>query len=131
MAKTFNRKSERGVYLIETLVTIGLFGVLGLALANSLVASVRMRARADHNSVAMQLALQELERYAAIDPSTLTAANGFTAVRTQGKMSFNVTVAVAVNADTTRTVTVNATDVNTVVHGKASVSNTFPLWGSQ
>jgi type II secretory pathway pseudopilin PulG len=129
--KNYKRRNERGLYLVETLLTLGLFGVLGLALAQSLIASVKMRARADHNSVAMQLALQELERYAAIDPSTLTAANGFTDVRTQGKMSFNVTVAVVVNADTSRTVTVTANDVNTVVHAKASVNDTFPLWGSQ
>jgi len=125
------RKSEKGSTLIELLVALGIVGVMNLAIAQSAILSAASQGFAENRSLAMQMAMNEIERYAAIDPTLLTAASGSTdTVMREGKQFTRVTT-VTVNPDSTRTINVEVTNVVAHLRGHVVLEETFPLWGSQ
>ncbi len=125
------KNREEGFLLMEALVIISLFGLLALVAAHTVIFSYRMRHKAAHNSAAMQLAMEELESLASVDPSTLDASDNFNDTIKRDHMSFNRSVNFTVNSDNSRTVLVTISDNDTKNGGKATLSSTFATWGSQ
>lgn len=124
------QKGECGFFLVEVLVVLVLFALVGMMLAHSSVLSEQTRTRAVHQSVAAQLAIEKMELLSAIDPITLTATNNSTENISHGVMQFKRTTAITVNADGSRTININVNSLNTPFVAKASATNTFALWGS-
>lgn len=79
----------------------------------------------------MQLALEKLETYAAIDPATLSSANNTTEEISREQLSFSRTSSITVNTDSSRTIEVAVSDLGSVDQGQATIRGTFALWGSQ
>jgi type II secretory pathway pseudopilin PulG len=123
--------SERGSTLIELLVALGLVGIMNLAITKSAVLSAASQGFAENRSIAMQLAMNEIEKFAAIDPTLLMAASGGTTTVTREGKQFTRVTTVTVNADSTRTIHVNVTNVVAHLKGTVDLEETFPLWGSQ
>ena len=122
---------QAGFFLLEAIVVIALFSLLALGYAYSVSFGMRMRQRMIHNSVAMQMAMEEIESLGSLDPATLDAGDNFTDTVTRGPLRFQRSITISVNANGSRTVVVQITDLNTSVAGAARVSNTYALWGSQ
>lgn len=124
---------EAGFFLIEMLVAIVLFAILGLAFAQSIIFGTDVRVRAIHRSAAMQIASDMMEGEATVDPLTLSEASSFSdTVDWQGdnKMLFRRNINFYVNSDGSRTVIVRVTDLSTRFGGTVEISNTFAPWGS-
>ena len=122
---------EQGSTLIELLVALGLVGIMNLAIAQSALLSASSQGFAENRSLGMQMAMNEIEKYAAIDPTLLTAASGSTAQVTREGKKFTRVTTITVNADSTRTVNVSVTNVIAHLRGNVVLEETFPLWGSQ
>ena len=104
---------------------------MNLAVTQSALLSASSQGFAENRSLAMQIAMNEIEKYAAIDPTLLTAASGSTAsVTREGKVFTRVTT-MTVNADSTRKVNVAVSNVVAHLRGNVTLEETFPLWGSQ
>ena len=131
MERAVSSSGEKGFFLMEVLVVICLFAILGLSIAQSNQTAVRMRGMAVHDSVAMQLAMESLENYASLDPATLNADDNYSDQVTRSGIKFQRTLTVNVNSDTSRTISVAVTGLNSALGGSANVSGTFALWGSQ
>lgn len=124
------RKSEQGFSLIEILVAVLLFSILGLSLAYSLLMMYQTRGRNYHNSLASQLAIEGIEDFQSQDPSTLSSANNSTASVARDGVTFQKQVSITVNADSSRTITVDISCPGCKLGGNAAVTNNFPQWGS-
>jgi len=132
ISKSFSsRRSQRGTSLIEVLVAIGLVGIMGLAVTQSAVLSSSSQGFAENHSLAMQIAMNEIERFAAIDPTLLTSASGGTDTVTREGKEFTRVTTITVNADSTRTISVEVSNVVAHLRGRVTLEETFPLWGSQ
>ena len=75
--------SEGGVSLIEVLVALVIFSIMGLSVAYSTMAKMNAQARNVRNNLALQIAMDSLEQYAAIDPDTLDDTDDSTGVTVQ------------------------------------------------
>lgn len=124
------RGQQQGFMLIEALVVLALFAVTGLAVARSLVTLFDNLGRADARSLTSQIALQEMERLAAIDPSTLSAANNTSTTVERDAEQFSQEVTITVNADGSRTISVEVIGISRRYEIGSTITNTFPLWGS-
>lgn len=131
MIRRTHHKTEAGLFLIESLVVVLLFGVLGLILAHSNILSSKIRNRSSTNALAMQLATERMEALGAIDPATLDASDNVTdSVSREGK-TFTRQVQITVNADASRSIAVSIRNTVSSLGGTASLANRFALWGSQ
>lgn len=122
-------KKQKGLSIIEAMVSVSLLSVLMLATAHGISTSFKTTKREIRDSEALQLALEKMEQLAAIDPSTLTAAESGTEALTVDSIAFSRVTTVTVNADTSRTVQVQVTSTEQG-GGNVSLSNTFALWGN-
>lgn len=127
----FFHRGQDGFFLIEVLVVVFMFALLGLGFVYSSIFGMKMRLRAVHNSVAMQLANEQLESFLSVDPSTLDSADNFSDTVTRDNMSFQRYVTFTVNGDNSRTVQIRVNDANTEIAAQAVVSETIALWGTQ
>lgn len=125
------RQPQKGFFLIEVLVIILLFSIVGYSFLSSGTYMSKNLELNIHNGVATQIALDELEKFSRVDPSTLTEANSYSDIAVRDAMSFNRGVNIAVNLDGSRTVTVQLQGVSPKELGSASISNNYALWGTQ
>ena len=125
-----NRR-DRGFLLLEILVVLFLFSITALAVARSTLNSIQIRNRAVHSSVAMQLAMDQMEVLSAADPSTFDDSDDFADTVARGTAVFNRAVDFTVNGDGSRTVRVTIANTNEQVGGEADIINTFAMWGTQ
>lgn len=119
------------MFLIEILVVITLFAVFGLAVAKSHIVSSKTALRALHNSMAMQLAIDELESYASVDPTTISASDSYADTLARDDVTFSRTVTFTVNSDGSRTIRVRIDGGTSDTDGHALVSTKYSMWGSQ
>ena len=122
--------SERGFSLVEMLASCGIFAILGLGLANSILMMHQTRGKTYHNSLASQIAIESIENFQSYDPATLTSANSSSATVVRDGIRFLRRIIVSVNTDQSRSVNVQVTCPSCKLGGQATVSNNFPLWGS-
>ena len=123
-------KKNSGFGIVEILVAIVLLAIMALAVVQSTMSTIKLRHRNLRNSIAMQLALEQLERFAAIDPENLSDADDFTESVVERNITFSRSIDVTENADGSRTVNVDVLAENTDLGGKANVSNIFSPWGA-
>lgn len=131
MRQFFNiRSSQTGFALMEILVATGLFGIVGLSLAFSAMAMLDSRGRVLHNSLASQLAIEGLEQFAGIDPTSLDSSDNTNGYITREGIRFRRSISVTVNVDNSRTIAVAVTCPSCKLGGEASVTENVPLWRS-
>ncbi len=122
--------NQKGVTLVETLVTITLLGILALGLMQAVNMTIFARGKNVRSNVAMELATSYLETLSSIDPETLTSANSNTTTVSKDNFSFTREVEVVVNANESRTITVTVTGDTVSLGGKATLTKTLSLWGT-
>ena len=123
-------RSQRGMSLVETLVVITLFAILGLTLTFTDVHMMANRGWIRNNSIASQLAIEGLEQYAGIDPATLSSANNSSSNISRENLTFTRAITFTTNADGSRSIDVLVSCSECSVGGSATASGNFPLWGS-
>ncbi|RIK99982.1 MAG: hypothetical protein DCC75_14140, partial [Proteobacteria bacterium] len=102
--------NEGGIALIETLVCIVFFAILGLAFTASLIHGYKMRQRMIHRSVALQIASDEMERQARLRATSLTAGTTTTTV-TRSNMSFQQVVTISSSTANGFQINISVTDL--------------------
>ena len=123
-------KSEVGISLVEVLTSCSLFAMLALSMANAVITMHLTRGRTYHNSIASQLAIEGIENFQSLDPSTINASNSASSTIARNGISFLRAVTITVNADQSRTINVSVTCPGCKLGGQAIVTNNFPQWGS-
>lgn len=123
--------NQRGMTLVEVLVALVLLSVVPLGLTYSSILSYKVIHRNQRHSVASQLALDRMEDLAATNPANLNDTFDETEnnVVVDGA-SFTRITEVTLNADNSRTVLVTVTGNEASLGGRATVSSTFALWGT-
>lgn len=121
--------TKRGMALVEVLVSIGLFSVLGLAFTKSAIVGYKLRQRMIHRAAAIQIASDEMERQARLRAINLTAGTTTTTV-TKGSMRFQQVVTITAAAASGFDVVVTVTDLNTKINGSVQLQNTLVPYGS-
>ena len=111
---------------------MGLFllPVIGIGLARSSLMSINARDLAVRNSTASQIAMDTLEQYSSKDPVTLTANDSISDTVLRKRERFARTIKIVVNADTSRTISVDVASSTPRVRGTASLSIQLAPWGS-
>ena len=122
---------QGGFFLLEMLIVIVLFAILGMTIAQSAVLSEQNRTLSLHQSVAMQIAVDTLESYASVDPITLDDTDNETHSITRNNVSYESESTITVNPDLSRTIVVNVHSTTGQIRANASVTGTFAVWGSQ
>lgn len=107
-----------------------LFAIVGLSITFSNVMMLSGRGRVRHNSLASQIAIETLEEFAGLDPSTLGDSNDSSSDLSRDGVDFHRSVNVTASADGSRTIAVVVTCPLCRYGGTASLANNFPLWGS-
>lgn len=129
-SKTIVHHNEDGFTLLETMVAIALFSIVALGIAYNSITSYRSAKLAVRHSIASQLALAKIESLQAVDPATLDATDNSSESGLQhNNISFARSVAITVNADESRTVTVNVQTEDSAADA-VTFSHTFALWGN-
>jgi type II secretory pathway pseudopilin PulG len=119
---------ETGSIILEVLVAIVILSIMGLALVQSILMSLRTREHAVRTSLAMQVASDSLEEVSATNPSMLSDANDRNDQVTRAGVSFTRLIDVTVNADGSRTIDVSVVGTTTKLGGKANLSVTVIPW---
>lgn len=122
---------EGGFGLIEVIVASAIFAVISMSLLQSTFGFVRNRDRTVRNSMAMQLAVETMESFAAQNPESLSDANDTTETVSFQGIDFVRTVDVTVNSDRSRSVALQIESVNQNRGGSAVIQNSFALWGTR
>ena len=121
--------TTQGFSLLEVLVSITILSVIGLSLVRSTITSMTLREKIIRDNTALELALDTLENYASVNPSTLDDSADSTTSYTVGPATYSVTIDVSVNSDSSRTVDVSVSCPQVALGGNAYVSGTFTPWG--
>lgn len=122
---------EQGFSLLEVMVSIGLFAVMASAISGSLTTAMRVAKLTEIHFVASSLAAGKIEELSSVDPLDLDSSDNQTesAVVVDGyNMSFTRTTAITINADNSRTITVNVSSNNPGLPNNVNFSTTFALW---
>ena len=122
--------NSRGSSLLELLVAISLFSIVGISLIRSSTVSHNSLARSSRDSQLMQIALDTLESYYTIDPISLDNSDDMSDTISKDSLIFNRAVDITVNSDGSRTVTVNVSRARSAIPSSETISNTFALQGS-
>lgn len=121
---------SRGFTLIEVLVAIVIVAVVSLSTTYSTISSFALYHHSTRAALARQLAFARMEELAARNPLLLSEAdNSIEEDLLINNISYNRSVAVLVNPDGSRTVTVTVQN-NRTASITAQFSNTFALWGN-
>lgn len=121
--------NQQGFSLIEAIISLFLVSTMALSICNSSLTSLKVLSRSEYNNYATQLAMRKMEEWSAKNP---TSYSGGTTTENDviiDKVKFDRVSIVAVNADSSRTVTVTVTAQRAGFSGLASFSNTYALWG--
>lgn len=124
-------KSEKGLSLIELLVSIVLAGILGVGITQSTVISMRTVRHSELNHIASSLATSKMEELAAVNVSNVDASDGGTesSISWPGLgITFKRVTTVTVNPDNSRTVNVRVESNSTHIPTEVEFNNTFTLW---
>lgn len=126
------RKKQAGFSVVEVMLCVILLAIVALGISNSTVIAIRANNISSHNSLASQLAIERLEEYASNDPAILVtdATLSETGIVRDGR-AFDRTTTVTINPDRSRTVTVSVESVALEDGGRATISNTYALWGTR
>lgn len=123
--------SQRGFSMVECLFALAILSVSALAVTQGSIYSLVHMKRAIRQNIAQELALSKLEEYAAIDPSTLDSGDDSNEPSLSvDNISFSRQVAVTVNSDNSRTVTVTVATNESSLGEEIVLENTFALWGN-
>lgn len=122
---------QAGFSLIEVLACLMILSLMGLSILNAQVTTFKSRKKAHNDSLAIVLAQERLERFAAVNPLSLseTGPDGETEEITRDGVEFLVTSYITVNSDDSRRVTIVVTPLESTTGGDASTSSTFSPWG--
>lgn len=119
--------------LIELMVCLLVAALVSIGISKSSVLSLRLASKTRHDSAGVQLAMEKLEEFGAMDPQFLdeTKSAVETEVIRQG-MSFSRMVDVTINSDRSRQITVTVQALRG--HGDSepvTLADTFALWGER
>lgn len=123
--------AQQGMSLMEVLAAIVLLSIVPLGLTYSTILSYKTIHRNERHSLASQLALDRMEDLAAMNPANLS--NALDEVENNlivENASFTRVTDVTLNPDNSRTVTVTVTGNDPSLGGRATVTSTFALWGT-
>lgn len=123
------RNSPRGFALLEALICLSLFAVVGLAFAKSQIHGLQMRQRVIHRSIALQIASDEMERQARLRANNLSAGTTTTTV-TKNAIQFQQVVTITAASGNGFDVTVLVNDLNNSIGGSVRLNNKFIPYGS-
>ena len=104
-----SRCAQAGSTIVEVLVAIVLFGLVGLSMATSNIYGIKFQKRAELGNLATNLAVTKIEQLAGYDPTTLDAGDNSseTGIAVSGhSITFNRVTTITVNSDGSRTVQV-------------------------
>lgn len=125
------RRSEQGFGIIEVLFSMAILGILSLALVESTAFSFRVSKKMYRDSLATKLAASKLEEYSLYDPSSYDESDsGQEIVMAAPNVNLMVDTTIVVNADLSRTVSVQVTPPSGVLGGTSSMQTTFFLRGN-
>jgi type II secretory pathway pseudopilin PulG len=125
-----NTRRQIGFSLLESLLVMWLLSIASLGLAYGTIGAFRQVDRVKRNQLAMQLATSRLEQLSAANPLSLGTGSTTETGVVLKNVSFSRVTTVAVNADQSRSVSVVVTGEQAVFGGRATMSTTFSLWGS-
>lgn len=122
---------DSGFGLIEVLVSIVILSIVGLATARSSITAMSSLQRSQRNTLAYQLAMTKLESMISIDPTGLDSGDNSTesSIIAEGA-EFTRTVAIVVNTDQSRQITVSVAPKDLSLGGVSTISHTVSLWGN-
>ncbi|RME58023.1 MAG: hypothetical protein D6780_07480 [Candidatus Dadabacteria bacterium] len=120
--------NEKGFLLFELLVVIVLIGILGLALSHAAIVIYKMRLKAVNDSYATQIALEKIEEIAAVDPLTLNDGDSWEETVERDGRQFQRIATISVNDDSSRTITVSVSPLNSTIGGTITMNNTYSPW---
>jgi Tfp pilus assembly protein PilV len=129
--ETARLDGDAGMGLLEILVAIFLIGIISLGIAANTISSTQIVKKTEINYAASNLALSKVELLAAMDTTSLTAANGSTEnnLTVPGtQLTFRRVTVVTVNADGSRTIEVTVTSNSTAVPTTSHFKTTLALW---
>lgn len=92
------RQTEHGFSVIEVMFSLGIFGVLSLGLATSLISNLKTNTRNQVKTEALQVARTTLDRYRVSKVSTLPTTGSVTSTQTIGSHTYSVSVTFCSNA---------------------------------
>ena len=122
---------EEGMVLLEVLAAVLLLSVISLSVAINSLNAMRTAKFTEHNHAASSLAISKMEELASIDVSNLTAANSSTESSvTFGSLNtqFSRVATVTVNADNSRSITVEVSTVDAPIPTTVSFTTSFAEW---
>jgi Tfp pilus assembly protein PilV len=121
--------NQRGFALLEALICLLLFAVIGMGFAKSQIDGLKMRQRVLHRSLALQVASDEMERQARLRANNLVAGVTTSTV-TKNLVQFTQVVTIVAATATEFNVTVVVTDKNNSIGGSVQLSNKLIPYGS-
>lgn len=123
---------DQGFSLVEILVAISFSAIVSLGLLKAMLLSQGLGNKTVHESLAMQLALEQMETFASVDPSTFSDSmdDEEDAVLRSG-YSFRRVTDITVNSDRSRSVNVVVASNYPGAEVEVTVENTFALWGER
>ena len=122
-------KCQRGLTVMEVLVAVLMLSIMGLGLVQSSLLTAHARAVNIRNSVATQIAEETLEKYVAVDPSTLTDVSEQTTTQNKDGINFTQKLSIASSADGSKLVTVEV-QANPVIGAGATLTLRVMPWGA-
>lgn len=127
-SQSTRRRNESGVSLIELMVTVLLLTVIGAAATASTITYLHARKRAMNDSLALQLAQERIEEFAAVDPVRFSDGDSWTEIETRLGLAFTRVSTISLNADNSRTVVVQVSPNQETDGGSATISASFVPW---
>ena len=122
---------QRGFSMVEVLIGTFLLAVMGLALSNSLIYSIRSHKYVEIGNVAKNLAVSKTEELSGVRIDLLNDSYDSTEnnVAVSGhQITFKRVTNVTVNADGSRTIDVTVSSGSNTLLSSASYSTTYAPW---
>ena len=117
--------------MIEVLVALLLIGLISLGIAANAIGSFHILKKTEENYAASNLALSKIEQLSAIPVNELSADDNSVedSVTVSGMNTiFKRTTTVAVNADSSRTITVKVESLSAKLPTAVTFTTTFSMW---
>lgn len=124
-------RRDEGVTLMEVLVAITLVAIMAAAGISNLMVALRTAKHTEVNYAANTLAISKVEELAAVDVSALDSSyNGTESSVSWNDLNITFTrvTTVTVNADSSRTLSVDVSSNSDSVPTSVNFTTTFALW---